>query len=420
MCAPAAAVYPLVAGLLQAVLGGRHAATLAAVAPLVWALLAGQSLRGAALARALPDLAAAGARQAQRRVRRALGRAGLSSWALTPALVRAALRLVPAAEVLLVLDSTRCVRWELFTLGVVFHGRVLPVAWAVLPYPWPKGRFTPTVVGLLERTLAAWPADRPVHLLADRGFPSLPFCRCLERWRRRLALGYTVRLRAGDWVRLGAGPAVAVGEVARAAAPGAWGSWPAAYAKGGQASPPARLVLGRGTPAVPAHQRGPADAARRAARARRRAAHIRSKGQDPGADRLWALLSTHPTAAAAVAAYACRFRTEGTYRDLKGWDLEPVAARATAPAHLDGLLGLAALGYLLQAALGAAAGRTADPVARARQAQWSTTDRLSVCWRGRQVLHDRAHDWSAWLASALGELTHHLTPAPTRALPEAA
>ncbi len=420
MCAPEAAVYPFVAGLLHAVLGGRHAATLGAVAPLVWALLAGQSLRGADLARALPALGAGGARQAQRRVRRALGRAALSSWALAPALVRAALRLVGDAEATLVLDSTRCLRWELFTLGVVFHGRVLPVAWAVLPYPWPKGRFTPTVVDLLDRTLAAWPADRAVHLLADRGFPSLPFCRCLERWRARLGLGYTVRLRAGDWVRRGAGPAVAVGELARAAAPGAWRSWPASFQKRGQASPPARLVVGRGAPAVPVHQRGPADAARRAARAARRAAHIRSKHQDPGADRLWALLSTRDSAAAAVASYALRFRTEGTYRDWKGWGLERAAARQTDPAHLDGLLGLAALGYLVQAALGAAAGRTAAPAARARQRQWSTTDRLSVCWRGRQVLHDRAHDWSGWLASALGELTHHLTPAPTRALPEAA
>ena len=420
MCAPEAAVYPLVAGLVHAVLGARHAATLAAVTPLVWALLAGQSLRGAALARALPDLAAAGARQAQRRVRRALGRAALSGWSLTPALVRAALRLVGEAEVLLVLDSTRCVRWELFTLGVVFHGRVLPVGWAVLPYPWPKGRFTPTVVDLLDRTLALWPTGRPVHLLADRGFPSLPLFRCLERWRAGLALGYTVRLRAGDWVRLGTGAAAAVGDLAREAAPGAWGSWPASYQRRGQASAPARLVLGRGTPAVPAHQRGPADAARRAARAARRAAHIRSKHQDPAADRLWALLSTRPTAAAAVASYALRFRTEGTYRDWKGWGLERAAARQTDPAHLDGLLGLAALGYLLQAALGAAAGRSAAPAARARQRQWSTTDRLSVCWRGRQVLHDRAHDWSAWLAHALGELTHRLAPTPTRALQEAA
>src|SRR3712207_9080459 len=66
-----------------------------------------------------------------------------SSETLTPRLVPAVLRLVPDQEVLLVLDSTRADRWEVFTLGVRYHGRVLPVAWSVLPYPWPKGQFTP-------------------------------------------------------------------------------------------------------------------------------------------------------------------------------------------------------------------------------------------------------------------------------------
>jgi len=419
MCAPEAAVYPLVAGVVHALLGGRHAAMVAAVAPLVWALLRGQSLRGADLARALPDLAAAGARQAQRRVRRALGRVSLGSWSLTPALLPAALRLVPEAGVTLVLDSTRCARWEVFTLGVVFHGRVLPVAWAVLPYPWPKGRFTPTVVDLLDRALAAWPPDRAVHLVADRGFPSRPLFRCLDRWRARTGLGYTVRLRAADHVRLD-GAAVRVGDRAREAASDGWRGWPASYQRRGDAGATAHLVVGRGAPVPPPHQRGPADAARRAARAARRLAHVRSKGQDPAADRVWALLSTHAAPADAVASYAARFRTEGTYRDLKAWGLEPVAARATDPAHLDGLLGLASLGYLVQAAVGAAAGRTADPAARARQRQWSTTDRLSVCWRGRQVLHDRAHDWSAWLQGTLADLTRQLGPAPPRARQEAA
>jgi len=125
-------------------------------------------------------------------------------------------------------------------------------------------------------------------------------------------------------VRLGAGPAAAVGEVARAAAPDGWASGPASYAPRGHASAPARLAVGRGTPALPAR--------------------IRSKGQDPAADRVWALLSTRASAGAAVASCALRLRTEGTDRDRKGWGPGPVAARRTDPAHLDGLLGLAALG----------------------------------------------------------------------------
>src|SRR2546429_74207 len=71
----------------------------------------------------------------------------------------------------LALDSVRCGPWEVFTLGVAWHGRVLVVGWAVLPYPWPKGQFTPTVCRLVRQVAAAWPADRPAHLVADRAFP---------------------------------------------------------------------------------------------------------------------------------------------------------------------------------------------------------------------------------------------------------
>src|SRR5437588_3293218 len=81
---------------------------------------------------------------------------------------------------------------EVFTLGVVWHGRVLPVGWAVLPYPWPKGRFTPTVCALIRQVAAVWPAGRPVHRVADRGFPSRLFLLML----RQVRWGWTVRLRA--------------------------------------------------------------------------------------------------------------------------------------------------------------------------------------------------------------------------------
>jgi hypothetical protein len=64
----------------------------------VWAVLASQSVRTADVARALGNERAAGARQAMRRVRRALGRASLSSATLTPGLIAAALRLVPSGR----------------------------------------------------------------------------------------------------------------------------------------------------------------------------------------------------------------------------------------------------------------------------------------------------------------------------------
>lgn len=417
MCVSHVGLYPLLLDLLKAIVGPLHATRLTAVAELVGALLASQSLHPADLARALPGLRTARARQGMRRVRRLYARPVVSSSVLTPRLLQAALRLGGADEALLVLDSTRCRRWEVFTLGVRWHGRVLPIAWSVLPYPWPKGRFTPTVTALLDRTLGCWPSDRPVHLVADRGFPSLKLFGCLERWRRQLPLGYTLRLRAGDWVRLAGGRSVRLATLLEElpVQPGVWRGLPAAYQHRSRHSAFGQLVLGCGLPTPPAHQRGPADRARRQARQQRRVAHLLSKGQAhaPATDPAWLLFTTDPTAGQAVAHYGGRFTTEGTYRDLKSWDLEAVAAQETDADHLDGLLGLAALTAVVQTALGAHAGRTADAAARARQQQWSTADRLSDFWRGRQVLGDRAHDWRPWLRAALPALAGQLrAPVP--------
>ena len=111
-------------------------------------------------------------------------------------------------------------------------------------------------------------------------------------------------------------------------------------------------------------------------------------------------------------AYTGRFATEGTYRDVKTWDLEAVASHETDPRHLDGLIGLASLGYLVQAAMGAAAGRATERDVRARQEQWSTTDRLSIFWRGRQVLRDPVHNWLPFLTQTLSFLVTTWAPMP--------
>src|SRR5215210_558892 len=419
MGVPDPAVYTLLVRVLQALLQPSHATSFAAVSALVWAVLCAQSLHPADLVRALPDLTTPHARQAFRRVRRGLKRACFTSRYLTPLLVRAVLRLVPEAEVLLVLDSTRADRWEVFTLGVRCHGRVLPVAWSVLPYPWPKGQFTPTVVALLERTLACWPPDRPVHLVADRGFPSTALCQVLEEWRQRRPLGATIRLRAGDWVWLDNTRPVRVGDLARDLRPGQWRTWVACYPHCPPTADPTRLVVGRGLPVYPRHQVGPADWARRQARAEQRARHLRSKGQ-PGAvetDDIWCLLTTDATWQAAVTQYSGRFSTEGTYRDIKSWGWEAVVGRERDPAVVDGLTGLAVISYLVQTSIGAAAGRTRAAGARARQRHWTTTDRLSIFWRGRLVLHDRAHDWRPWLTTALPALTQQLLAMPEASAP---
>jgi hypothetical protein len=445
VCTPDMSFYPVLSTLLGALIGPLHAASLQAISALVWALLLSQSLHTSDLSRALPELKTKGARQAMRRVRRGLDRSPLLSVCLTPRLVRVALRLVDLADlvdrhdhdpivqdpighdpIVLVLDSTRCLHWEVFTLGVGFHGRVLPIAWAILPYPWPKHQFTPTVVALLERTLISWPSERSVHLVADRGFPSLKLFNALETWRTRLPLGYTIRLRAGDWVHLADGKSVRLADLLKLAAAksnaAGWTSLQASYCHRGKQSPSALLVLGRSQPVYPSHQRGPADEARRLARARRRQAHLLSKAQPqaPDTDRFWILLSSCQTIEEARGFYERRFQTEGMYRDLKAWGLATVAAHERDPRHLDGLIGLAILGYLVQAALGqaakgAVAGCAFEPTlgsataqACQRQLQWCTTDRLSVFWRGRQVLQDRAFDWLPWLRTSLDDLTRQL------------
>src|SRR5437016_12213713 len=169
-------LYPFIEAWIQALPASTalHATALHALAHLVTALLIGQSVRPTALMRALSSPLPVPARQRYKRVARAWTRPWLSPAWLVPRLVPAALALVPAERdgvTHLALDSVRCGGWGVFTLGVVWHGRVRPVGWAVLPYPWPKGRFTPTVCALIRQVAAVWPVERPVHLVADRGFP---------------------------------------------------------------------------------------------------------------------------------------------------------------------------------------------------------------------------------------------------------
>src|SRR4051794_35712336 len=148
---------------------------------------------------------------------------------LTPVLVRAVGALLPVAArgplaglTHLALDTVRCGRWELFVLGMVWHGRVVPLAWAVLPYPLPKGQFTPTVCALLCQVAAVWPAERPVHLVADRAFASGRLLRLL----RALKWGYTLRLRARLHLTVG-GREQAVPELWTAAPAAQWSAQPA-------------------------------------------------------------------------------------------------------------------------------------------------------------------------------------------------
>ena len=407
-------VYALVVW-LEALGAAPHRTAVAALAHLVAALLARQDLRAAGLMRALLSPPAVPARQRYKRVARAWGRPWLAPGWLTPRLVRAALALVapdpapwPTAGLThLVLDSVRCGRWELFTLGVAWHGRVLPVGWAVLPYPWPTGAFTPTACALVRRVAAAWPADRPAHLVADRAFPSRPLLRALGE----VGWGYTLRLRAKHWVTVGH-RASEIRSLLGGADRDRWTAAPALYGAHG-AAPAGTLVLGRGLVVLPAWQANPGGAAARARRGAARRSHLRRKhpGRRPDASSVtdsWvALFSTHPTWRAAVGSYKRRWTTEGSYRDAQGgwdgrhgWGLDRAVARLTVAAEVERVLGLWAVGTLAQSWLGHQATQPGQPATvAAALGRWTTTGRLSVWARGQLAL--AAPELRPWVAATL-------------------
>jgi hypothetical protein len=418
-------LYPLVLSWLQVMGVARHRTSRAAVGAVLTALLCGQSLRPSVLVRALPDPVARPARTGYRRVARVGTCRCLTPAALTAALVRAVLMLTGCgqpggAAPYLALDSVRLGRWEIFTLGPVWHGRVLPVSFAVLPSPWPKGRFTPTVCALIRQVAQAWPATVPrPHLLADRAFPSGPLIATLVA----VGWGFTIRLRARDGVTV-AGQVRVVREVLATTIPEGWTIQPGAF--GTQVlTVPTWVVIGQGLVVLPHHQR---DAASARVRARRRARKLHDVKQQHLANPTepWvALLTTLPTWPAAVTAYRHRYPTEGTYRDLQtgwdgrhGWDLGAQVARIPAgePARVEALVGLSLLGYLLQCWVGHQVGLPGTtgnaPVTQA----WTVHGRLSVWARGRLALTDPtgrlATAGTASLTAGARRLALSAAPAP--------
>jgi hypothetical protein len=416
-----AELYPAVVAWLQVLGVVRHVSGLASVAEVVTALLIGQSLRPSNLGRALLSPVTVGARHRYRRVRRVLTRGRLSSVRLTSVLVRAALVLVNDAVPHLAMDTVRCGGWEVITIGVVWHGRVLPVGWEVLPYPWPKGQFTPAVVRLLWRVGQAWPAERRPHLVADRGFPSLKLFRAVEQ----LGWGWTIRLRAKLNVGIDGTPR-ALADLIAASRPGVWTCRPMTYGTGRQRVA-GHLVLGRGDalPVLPRHQANPGSQRQRA---RRQAARVREiAGKHPErrtstaqqTDGWVALFTSHTAWLDASRSYTRRWTTEGSYRDAQGgydgqhgWDLEPTVAREPDAHVVDSLFGLWALGAGLQTALGDRLSQPdIAPALRDARARWTTTDRLSVWMRGRFALTDPFGDLRPHLLSILHDAALHLLAA---------
>jgi hypothetical protein len=370
--------------------------------------------------RALVSPMAVPARQRYRRLGRLLDSRWLSPAWLTPALVRAAVALAIAAggaqTARLALDSVRCGAWEVFTVGVVWHGRVLVVGWAVLPYPWPKGRFTPTVCALVRQVAAVWPPDVAAELVADRAFPSAALFRTLQQQR----WGWTLRLSARHWITV-AEESQQTRTLVPLVAEGYWRAWPATYGRGKQAVT-GTLIIGRGPYVLPSHQANPGSLQHRAARLARRVQHAASKhGGTASPFESWVILfTTQPTTIGARNAYRQRWPIEGTYRDAQsgwdgqhGWGLDRVVPVCPTPAAVGRVIGLWALGLLIQSWVGDQVGRpTAPPLVQQTAAQWTVTGRLSVWARGRLALTEPSQALHAWLQETLRAGAAHVAAAP--------
>lgn len=319
--------------------------------------------------------------------------------------MRAALTLTRPTVPYLVLDTVRCGRWEVLTLNVVWHGRTLLLSWQVLPYPWPKGRFTPAVCALVRQVAAAWPAAAPrPHLLADRGFPSQP----LLRTRAAVGWDFTLRLRASDMGTVAAQYQPVRALIAAAHFDG-WAQHCGWFGRQALAVP-TPIVVGHGLAVMRHHQR---DAGSARARDRRAQHKVRdAKRHRASAVEPWVvLLTTQPRPLAAVRAYAQRYHIEGTYRDLQpgwdgqhGWNLEPTLARVPQerPAQVEGIIGLAAVGLLVQSWVGQAL------IGAPEVAGWTVHDRLSIWARGHLAFCDRTGAVTARVCAALRDGTDRL------------
>ena len=185
---------------IKSILGPVHATVRVTVAWALLCLLLAQRATPAALARALPAEQAGSGRACVRRVRRWWCGPPLEQVYISSRLIHTALTVLPpGTPVVVALDTTRLGPWEVWLAGIVVAGRTLPIGWAVIPYPWPKGRFRSTTLALIQQLQRAFPTGVRWTLVADRGFPSA----ALFAQLRQGGTDFSVRLRLSDWVTVG-------------------------------------------------------------------------------------------------------------------------------------------------------------------------------------------------------------------------
>jgi hypothetical protein len=172
----------------------------------------------------MPAEQAGSGRACLRRVRRWWTSPPLDQALVSPQLMQAALALLPPGQrVVVARDTTRLGPWEVWLAGIVVTGRTLPIGWAVMPSPWPKGPFRSTPVALLQRLQRAFSPAVRWTLGADRGFP-------------RAVL--FAQLRQGGSGASACGCAGATGGQGRASMPGWRCTWTRVDSSSGNGPPP--------------------------------------------------------------------------------------------------------------------------------------------------------------------------------------
>jgi len=350
---------------------------------------------------------------------------------ISPLLVQMALRVrPPGTRVIVALDTTRLGAWEVWLAGIVVGGRTFPIGWAVIPYPWPQGRFRATPLALLQQLQRAFPVAVRWTLVADRGFPSAALFALL----RQGDTDFSVRLRLSDWVTVeGVSTPVAthleagrlrVGQRTRAT-----------MGRGRSEQPlvPGWIVVSAALVVPPKPKQNPGTGRERAKRAKAPAQHRAHKqgrkttpprAVAPRYAQTWVLFTTAPTVTQAVVEYAGRMSIEETYRDWHHhWAVRTAVVSLPTEAMVARLSGVVCLAYTVQMQLGQRV--SVDPTSQQRRAQWTVTDRVSWCWCGQRLFDDPGYDWSGWLAqqwARLGQLgaAAPATPVPEPALAEAA
>jgi hypothetical protein len=420
----AAVGYEPVYAWVKQVVGQTHRTVGRTVAWAVLCVVMAQRVTPAALARALPHEQAGSGRSCLRRIRRWWQGPVLEQGESSPQLIRQALQVHPSSQAVVVaMDTTRVGPWEVWLAGIVVSGRILPIGWAVIPYPWPKGRYRATTLALVAQLQAAFPSDVRWSVVADRGFPSA----ALFAQLRAGGTGWSIRLRLSDWVRVAGVYAKVLDHLATGRL--RVGQRTAATVGNGQSTQPrvrGWVVISAAVAPPPRHKQNPGTQSERLVRARRHACHRQHqrgrKTTPPSAlaqryAQTWVLFSTAPTQAQAVREYAGRMAIEETFRDWHHhWAVRTATLSLPTEAMVTRLIGIVCVAYTLQMLVGYQVSHTPD--AQRRRAQWTVTGRISWFWCGQRVFADPGYDWSTWLTQQWVSLGHLSPPALAISLAE--